>query len=72
METKRFTIEEINSIITRSHAVILEHIDIKKAVIRSQHCQRNFDLSQQIPTADLETLVYAATKHRILQLACYH
>jgi nitroreductase len=61
METKRFTLEEINSIITRSHAVILEHIDIKKAVIRSQHCQRNFDLSQQIPAADLETLVYAAT-----------
>lgn len=61
MEVKRFTIEEINSIITRSHAVILEHIDIKKAVIRSQHCQRNFDLSQQIPEQDLETLVYAAT-----------
>jgi len=36
-------------------------LDIKKAVIRSQHCQRNFDLSKEIPSEDLELLVYAAT-----------
>jgi nitroreductase len=41
--------------------VILEHIDIKKAVVRSQHCQRNFDLTTNVPTEDLELLVYAAT-----------
>lgn len=35
--------------------------DIKKAVVRSQHCQRNFDLSRQIPQEDLDLLVYAAT-----------
>ena len=35
--------------------------DIKKAVVRSQHCQRNFDLSRKIPEDDLELLVYAAT-----------
>lgn len=37
------------------------YIDIKKAVVRSQHCQRNFDLSKEIPTEDLDLLVYAAT-----------
>ncbi len=37
------------------------YIDIKKAVVRSQHCQRNFDLSKEIPSSDLDILVYAAT-----------
>lgn len=41
--------------------MILDHTDIKKAVIRSQHCQRNFDLTTEIPDQDLETLIYAAT-----------
>ena len=36
-------------------------IDVKKAVIRSQHCQRNFDLSKEIPAEDLDLLVHAAT-----------
>ena len=36
-------------------------VDIKKAVIRSQHCQRNFDLSRQIPEEDLKLLVHSAT-----------
>jgi len=39
----------------------LTTVDIKKAVIRSQHCQRNFDLDQSIPEADIDTLVHAAT-----------
>lgn len=37
------------------------YIDIKKAIVRSQHCQRNFDLSREIPKDDLDILVYAAT-----------
>lgn len=41
--------------------MILEHSEIKKAVIRSQHCQRNFDLSKEISDDDLEILTYAAT-----------
>lgn len=41
--------------------MILEHSDIKKAIVKSQHCQRNFDLTAEIPESDLETLVYAAT-----------
>ena len=34
---------------------------VKKAVIRSQHCQRNFDLTKTIPQEDLDTLIHAAT-----------
>ena len=39
----------------------LSTVDIKKAVIRSQHCQRNFDLTKSIPENDLELLIHAAT-----------
>jgi nitroreductase len=39
----------------------LTHNDIKKAVIKSQHCQRNWDLSKDISTDDLNLLVHAAT-----------
>lgn len=39
----------------------IDHNEIKKAVIRSQHCQRNFDLSKEIPQEDLDTIIYAAT-----------
>jgi nitroreductase len=35
--------------------------EIKKAVIRSQHCQRNFDLSKDVPEDDINILVHAAT-----------
>lgn len=35
------------------------HKEIKKAVIRSQHTQRNWDLSRQVPQDDIETLVHA-------------
>ena len=31
--------------------------DIEKAVIRSQHCQRNWDLSKQIPEDDKNTIL---------------
>lgn len=35
---------------------------IQKAIIKSQHCQRNWDLSQQIPEEDLKLLEIAATQ----------
>lgn len=35
--------------------------DIKKAIIRSQHCQRNWDLSKEIPQEDLDLFVFATT-----------
>jgi nitroreductase len=41
--------------------MISYHQEIKNAVIKSQHCQRNFDLSKEIPEADLELIVHAAT-----------
>lgn len=34
---------------------------IKKSVIKSQHTQRNWDLSRKMPTDDIETLIHAAT-----------
>ena len=38
------------------------HKDIYKAVIKSQHCQRNWDLSKQIPEEDLQILIDSATQ----------
>ncbi len=35
---------------------------IKKAVTKSQHCQRNWDLSREIPKDDLETIIYSVTQ----------
>ena len=40
----------------------MEHTEIKKAVIRSQHCQRNWDLNKEIPQEDLDLIVHAATQ----------
>lgn len=40
----------------------MNHTEIKKAVLRSQHCQRNWDLSKEIPQEDLELIVHAATQ----------
>ena len=37
----------------------LEHTDIKKAIIRSQHCQRNWDLAQEMPQEDLDLFIHA-------------
>ena len=36
--------------------------DISKAIIRSQHCQRNWDLSKSIPEADIELFKTAVTQ----------
>lgn len=41
--------------------MLIDHADIKKAVIRSQHCQRNFDLEKSIPEDDIDLLIHAAT-----------
>jgi len=40
----------------------MEHKEITKAIIRSQHCQRNWDLDREIPQEDLELLITAATQ----------
>lgn len=38
------------------------HNDIKKAIVKSQHCQRNWDLTKVIPEDDLDLFIQAATK----------
>jgi nitroreductase len=40
----------------------MNKVEIKKAVIRSQHCQRNWDLSKEIPQEDLDLIIHAATQ----------
>ena len=35
---------------------------LSKAILKSQHCQRNFDLDQNIPEEDIEILKTAATQ----------
>lgn len=39
----------------------LTHDNIKKAVIKSQHCQRNWDLSRDVSEDDINLLIHAAT-----------
>jgi len=38
------------------------HKDIKKAIHRSQHCQRNWDLTKEIPQEDLELMLESVTQ----------
>jgi nitroreductase len=38
----------------------LTHHNIKKAIIKSQHCYRNYDLTKTFPKEDLELIVHAA------------
>ena len=39
----------------------MDYAEIKKAVIRSQHCQRNWDLEKTIPEDDIDLLTYSVT-----------
>lgn len=48
------------------------YTDIKKAVIKSQHCQRNFDLSQEVPADDIDILVHSATNCPSKQNIAYY
>ena len=40
----------------------ISHDDIKQTIIRSQHCQRNWDLSKEIPQEDLDLIITSATQ----------
>jgi len=40
---------------------MLSNAEVKKAVLRSQHCQRNFNLNLEMPQEDIDLLVHAAT-----------
>ena len=37
------------------------HTEIEKAVIKSQHTQRNWDLTKEIPKDDVKTLLHSVT-----------
>lgn len=50
----------------------MDYTDITKAIIRSQHCQRNWDLSKEIPEDDLNLLVTAATQCPSKQNVAYY
>ena len=39
-----------------------KNTELFKAIHRSQHCQRNYDLSKTMPTEDIKTIVTAATQ----------
>ena len=38
------------------------HSNIRKSVIKSQHCQRNWDLSKPIPQTDIDLMIHSATQ----------
>ena len=40
----------------------LNHKKIRKAILKSQHCQRNFDLNQKFPEEDIELMKIAVTQ----------
>jgi len=40
----------------------LTHSEMVKAIHRSQHCQRNWDLSKTIPREDIDLIIEAATQ----------
>ena len=39
----------------------MDHTEVKKAIIRSQHCQRNWDLQKQIPKDDIDLIIHSVT-----------
>lgn len=50
----------------------LTHTDIKKAIIRGQHCQRNWDLEKEIPQDDLDLLLHSVTQCPSKQNAAFY
>jgi nitroreductase len=42
--------------------MILSNPELKKAIHRSQHCQRNWDLSKEIPDEDIDLIITAVTQ----------
>lgn len=42
--------------------MILTHHDLEKAIVRSQHCQRNWDLAKSIPQEDFNLMIHSVTQ----------
>ena len=50
----------------------LSHKAIKKAILKSQHCNRNFDLSQNFPKEDIELFKTAVSQCPSKQNICFY
>lgn len=48
------------------------HSNLKKAIHKSQHCQRNWELSKNIPQEDMDVIVEAATQCPSKQNIAYY
>ena len=46
----------------RQEGLKLAHNEIRKAILKSQHCQRNFDLNRTFPEEDIELLKTAVSQ----------
>jgi hypothetical protein len=46
--------------------------EIEKAILKSQHCQRNWDLSRQLPPEDMEVLITAVSSCPSKQNVAYY
>ncbi len=49
----------------------LDRNEIKRSIIQSQHCQRNWDLSKQIPEEDIETIIANMMGYNTGYCACF-
>lgn len=50
----------------------MDHAQIKKSIIRSQHCQRNWDLSKEMLEEDLALIEHAVTQCPSKQNVAYY
>lgn len=50
----------------------LSHREIAKAVIKSQHCQRNWNLTKTIPEEDIDLLIHSVTNCPSKQNVAYY
>ena len=50
----------------------VSHKEIAKAVIKSQHCQRNWDLTKSIPEEDIELMIHSVTNCPSKQNVSYY
>jgi nitroreductase len=51
---------------------VINHKEFKDAIIISQHTQRNWDLSREIPQEDMDLLIHAATQCPSKQNIAYY
>lgn len=72
VQQKIAKLEFIHSLPNKGVIVELERDHIIKSIHRSQHCQRNWDLSKGIPQEDLDVLVTAVSQCPSKQNVAYY